>query len=158
MDFNDTKEEAEFRAEARSFLEKHLKPKDSGTPRRGSGEDFLKRAKDWQKTKAEGGFAQITWPKEWGGRGGTTMQQVIGNQEEGKFDAPTGPFTIGLGMCVPTVTSTAIIVFPKGRLSVVVGFNLSIVLKFHFHGLRVHRIVFIDCRTIPWLLKPPFAR
>lgn len=31
------------------------------------------------------------------------MQQVIWNQEEGKFDAPTGPFTIGLGMCVPTV-------------------------------------------------------
>ena len=103
MDFNDTKEEAEFRAEARSFLEKHLKPKDANSPRRPTGEDFLKRAKEWQKTKAEGGFAQITWPKEWGGRGGTTMQQVIWNQEEGKFDAPTGPFTIGLGMCVPTV-------------------------------------------------------
>ncbi|HBH44754.1 MAG TPA: acyl-CoA dehydrogenase, partial [Hyphomonas atlantica] len=40
---------------------------------------------------------QITWPKEIGGRGGTPMQQVIWNQEEGKFDAPTGPFTIGLG-------------------------------------------------------------
>jgi alkylation response protein AidB-like acyl-CoA dehydrogenase len=103
MDFNDTKEEAEFRAEARSFLEKHLKPKDANSPRRPTGEDFLKRAKEWQKTKAEGGFAQITWPKEWGGRGGTAMQQVIWNQEEAKFDAPTGPFTIGLGMCVPTV-------------------------------------------------------
>ena len=103
MDFNDTKEEAEFRVEARSFLEKHLKPKDANSPRRPTGEDFLKRAKEWQKTKAEGGFAQITWPKEWGGRGGTAMQQVIWNQEESKFDAPTGPFTIGLGMCVPTV-------------------------------------------------------
>ncbi|WP_084419293.1 acyl-CoA dehydrogenase family protein [Henriciella litoralis] len=103
MDFNDTAEEAEFRAEARSFLEKHLKLKDANTPRRPSGEDFLKRAKEWQKTKAEGGFAQITWPKEWGGRGGTSMQQVIWNQEEGKFEAPTGPFAIGLGMCVPTV-------------------------------------------------------
>lgn len=103
MDFNDTPEEAEFRKEARSFLEKHLKLKDANSPRRPSGEDFLKRAKDWQKTKAEGGFAQITWPKEWGGRGGTAMQQVIWNQEEGKFEAPTGPFAIGLGMCVPTV-------------------------------------------------------
>ena len=103
MDFNDTPEEAEFRAEARSFLEKHLKLKDDNTPRRGAGADFLKRAKEWQKIKAEGGFAQITWPKEWGGRGGTPMQQIIWNQEEAKFDAPTGPFTIGLGMCVPTV-------------------------------------------------------
>ncbi|MCI4643938.1 MAG: acyl-CoA dehydrogenase family protein [Hyphomonadaceae bacterium] len=104
MDFNDTPEEAEFRAEARAFLEQHLEPKGAKPLRqRISGEEFMKQAKAWQKIKAENGFAQITWPKEIGGRGGTPMQQVIWNQEEGKFDAPTGPFTIGLGMCVPTV-------------------------------------------------------
>ena len=104
MDFNDTPEEAEFRAEARAFLEKHLEPKGAKPLRqRISGEEFMKQAKAWQKIKAENGFAQITWPKEIGGRGGTPMQQVIWNQEEGQFDAPTGPFTIGLGMCVPTV-------------------------------------------------------
>jgi alkylation response protein AidB-like acyl-CoA dehydrogenase len=103
MDFNDTPEEAEFRAEARAFLSQHLKPKTPGALRSGGREDFLVRAKAWQKTKAEGGFAQITWPKEMGGRGGTVMQQVIWGQEEAKFDAPTGPFAIGLGMCVPTV-------------------------------------------------------
>ena len=103
MDFNDTPEEAEFRAEANAFLSQHLKPKTPGALRSGSREDFLERAKAWQKTKAEGGFAQITWPKEMGGRGGTVMQQVIWGQEEAKFDAPTGPFAIGLGMCVPTV-------------------------------------------------------
>ena len=103
MDFNDTPEEAEFRAEARAFLSQHLKPKTPGALRSGGREDFLARAKAWQKTKAQGGFAQITWPKEMGGRGGTVMQQVIWGQEEAKFDAPTGPFAIGLGMCVPTV-------------------------------------------------------
>jgi alkylation response protein AidB-like acyl-CoA dehydrogenase len=103
MDFNDTAEEAEFRAEANAFLSQHLKPKTPGALRSGGREDFLARAKAWQKTKAEGGFAQITWPKEMGGRGGTVMQQVIWGQEEAKFDAPTGPFAIGLGMCVPTV-------------------------------------------------------
>lgn len=103
MDFNDTAEEAEFRAEAHAFLSQHLKPKTPGALRSGGREDFLERAKAWQKTKAEGGFAQITWPKEMGGRGGTVMQQVIWGQEEAKFDAPTGPFAIGLGMCVPTV-------------------------------------------------------
>ena len=104
MDFNDTKEEAEFRAEANVFLKSHLKEKTGGR-RRESGAEFLARAKAWQKTKAEGGFAQITWPKEVGGRGGTPMQQVIWNQEEGKFDAPTSPFQIGLGMCIPTVVA-----------------------------------------------------
>ena len=103
MDFNDTPEEAEFRAEARAFLSQHLKPKTPGALRSGGREDFLARAKAWQKTKAQGGFAQITWPKEMGGRGGTVMQQVIWGQEEAKFDAPTGPFAIGLGMCIPTV-------------------------------------------------------
>ena len=103
MDFNDTPEEAEFRAEARAFLSQHLKPKTPGALRSGGREDFLARAKAWQKIKAEGGFAQITWPKEMGGRGGTVMQQVIWGQEEARFDAPTGPFAIGLGMCIPTV-------------------------------------------------------
>ncbi len=103
MDFNDTPEEAAFRAEANAFLSKHLQPKEDGNSIRERGGDYLTRAKAWQKTKAEGGFAQITWPKEIGGRGGTPMQQVIWNQEESKFDAPTAPFAIGLGMCVPTV-------------------------------------------------------
>ncbi len=103
MDFNDTPEEAEFRAEAQAFLSQNLNAKTPGALRSGGREDFLARAKAWQKIKAEGGFAQITWPKEMGGRGGTVMQQVIWGQEEAKFDAPTGPFAIGLGMCVPTV-------------------------------------------------------
>ncbi|KCZ84158.1 acyl-CoA dehydrogenase [Hyphomonas adhaerens MHS-3] len=102
MDFNDTPEEAAFRKEARAFLEKHLKPKGSERASRDRA-NMLEKAKAWQKTKAENKFAQITWPKEWGGRGGTAMQNVIWGQEESKFDAPTGPFAIGLGMCVPTV-------------------------------------------------------
>ena len=104
MDFNDTKDEAAFRAEAHAFLAKHLEPKgDKPLRQRIDGKEYLARARDWQAIKAKAGYAQITWPKEIGGRGGTSMQQVIWNQEEGKFDAPTGPFTIGLGMCVPTV-------------------------------------------------------
>lgn len=102
MDFNDTQEEAEFRAEANAFLTQHLNPKSQASPRE-RGEEFMQRAKAWQKTKAMSGYANITWPKEMGGRGGTTMHQVIWNQEEAKFDAPTGPFQIGLGMCIPTV-------------------------------------------------------
>ncbi|SIN59824.1 Acyl-CoA dehydrogenase [Parasphingorhabdus marina DSM 22363] len=103
MDFKDSPEEAEFRAEANAFLSQHLQPKVANGIRPGNRDDFLKRAKDWQKIKAENRFAQITWPREIGGRGGSPMQQVIWNQEESKFDAPTAPFAIGLGMCVPTV-------------------------------------------------------
>lgn len=104
MDFNDSPEEAEFRAEAQMFLAQHLELKTAAAIRGSEArKNMLQHAKNWQKVKAENRFAQIAWPEEIGGRGGTPMQQVIWNQEEAKFDAPTGPFAIGLGMCVPTV-------------------------------------------------------
>lgn len=106
MDFNDTTEEAKFRADARAFLEKTCAPKGADSERltrKLSGADFIKAAKAYQSKKAEAGFAGITWAKEQGGRGLPPIYAVIFNQEEAKFDAPSAPFSIGLGMCVPTV-------------------------------------------------------
>lgn len=108
MDFNDTPEEAKFRAEARAFLEATIEPKradERGKGRRPSSPDYLKAAKAYQKKKAEAGFAGISWSKEQGGRGLPPIFSVIFGQEEAKFDAPAAPFAIGLGMCVPTVTA-----------------------------------------------------
>ena len=110
MDFNDTKEEAEFRAEARAFLEANATPKTdkSSNWRAGISEDeALKLGKEWQAKKVDAGFAQITWPKEWGGRGGTPIQSVIYSQEESNFLVPGGFFEIGLGMCIPTMMAYA---------------------------------------------------
>lgn len=106
MDFNDTPEEAKFRAEARAFLEKNCQPKSADVERLArklKPGEFLKAAKEYQRKKAEAGFAGITWAKEQGGRGLPPIFAVIFNQEEAKFDAPSQPFSIGLGMCVPTV-------------------------------------------------------
>ncbi|HVY83862.1 MAG TPA: acyl-CoA dehydrogenase family protein [Caulobacterales bacterium] len=110
MDFNDSPEEAKFRAEARAFLEKNCRPKASEQERLQkslSDAEFLKAAKAYQKKKAEAGFAGITWAKEQGGRGLSPIYSIIFSQEEARFDAPYGPFTIGLGMCVPTVIAFA---------------------------------------------------
>lgn len=110
MDLNDTKEEAEFRSEVQAWLGKNADKKNdkqasAGRRLSGSGslEDYLKRAKEWQAKKAESGYAAITWPKEYGGLGGTSMQTVIYGQEESKHDVPNGVFEIGLGMCIPTL-------------------------------------------------------
>ncbi|HET6182693.1 MAG TPA: acyl-CoA dehydrogenase family protein [Acetobacteraceae bacterium] len=110
MDFDDTPDEAAFRAEARAFLAANAKPKDRRGPvgRYGdTDEGDVDAAKAWQRKKAETGFACITWPKEWGGRGGTPMQQIIFNQEEANYDVPPNIFLIGLGMCVPTFITYA---------------------------------------------------
>ncbi len=109
MDFNDTPEEAAYRAQARAWLEANA-PKQSDA---GSAEDMLEggggmaASKAWQARKAAAGYAQITWPREWGGPGGVPMQQVIFSQEEAKYAVPGNPFTIGLGMCVPTLMTFA---------------------------------------------------
>ena len=53
MDFNDTPEEAAFRAEARSWLEKTLGMPNAKTNTRVEGPEAMKAAKAYQKKKAE---------------------------------------------------------------------------------------------------------
>ncbi len=110
MDFNDTSEEAAFRAEVRRFLDANARRKGATeTTHRGryipdaNMAESLARAKAWQAQKADAGFAAITWPKQWGGRGGSPIEQVIYNQEEANYAVPRGVFEIGLGMCIPTM-------------------------------------------------------
>ncbi len=103
MDFKDTPEEAAFRAEARAWLEKTLDQPNAKANVRIDGPEGLKRAKEYQASKAAAGFVGLTWRKEAGGRELPPIFNVIFNQEEQKFQAPVGPFAIGLGMCIPTV-------------------------------------------------------
>jgi alkylation response protein AidB-like acyl-CoA dehydrogenase len=105
MDFNDTPEEAAYRAEVRKWLEANAPKKAVADDGEGGGS--MAASKAWQAKKAAARYAQITWPAAWGGAGGTPIQQVIFNQEEAKFPTPGNPFQIGLGMCVPTVATFA---------------------------------------------------
>ena len=114
MDFNDTPEEAAFRQEARSwikanaptYLEEHLQKSGFGGVNTGPY-DPMEEAKKWQKTKAAAGWACINWPKEYGGRGATPIENVIWRQEEGVYSALGGTFIIGQGMCAPTMMAYA---------------------------------------------------
>lgn len=108
MDFNDTHEEAAYRAKARTWLEANAKPLDPAAPAgdplaEREDDDTIRAAKAWQARKFDAGWACITWPKEYGGQGGTTMQNVIFNQEQAKFKTPPPIYTIGHGMLGPTI-------------------------------------------------------
>ena len=102
MDFNDTKEEATFREEARAWLSDNVPRAEEF-----EGLDYIAKAKLWQKKKYDAGWACIRWPKEHGGRGVSTIQQVIWDQEESRFDTPESIFGIGHGMCAPTMMAWA---------------------------------------------------
>ena len=110
MNFDDTPQEAAFRAEARQWI-------DANAPKEFEAEltksslgriklkkaDIIEVAKAWQKKKSDGGWVCLHWPKEYGGRGATPVERVIWQQEEGVYFKLTSPFQIGEGMCGPTV-------------------------------------------------------
>ena len=106
MDFQDSPQEAAFRAEARAWLEANAEPLPPGGTSRFDGlpeQEGLAASKEWQQKKYDDGWACITWPKEHGGRGATFMEGVIWAQEEAKFDVPDGFLGIGHGTCAPAI-------------------------------------------------------
>jgi alkylation response protein AidB-like acyl-CoA dehydrogenase len=111
MDFNENPEEASFRAEVRAWLEANAPSVEEGSSRSGGLTDahseaevaHVARAKAWQRTLYDAGWAGITWPSEYGGRGGTPVEQSIFSQEEARFGAPAGIFAVGIGMVGPTL-------------------------------------------------------
>src|SRR6202158_5788760 len=110
MNFDDTPQEAAFRAEAKAWIaanapkqyEEELRKSSLGRTQL-KGANILEVAKAWQKKKAGAGGACLHWPKEYGGRGATPIERVIWQQEEGVYGKLTQPFQIGEGMCGPTV-------------------------------------------------------
>src|ERR1700693_2527581 len=83
MNFDDTPQEAEFRATARQWIaanapkqfEAELSKSSLGRIRL-EKEEIVDVGKAWQKKKAEAGWACLHWPKEHGGGGGTPIARV----------------------------------------------------------------------------------
>ena len=107
MDFKDSPQEAEFRAEVRKFLDAHAPLRTSSTESAYAGAssdaERVAIAKRWQALLAEHGWACIAWPKAFGGRDATPIESVIWNQEVSRYVTPDGLFIIGQGMCAPTL-------------------------------------------------------
>src|SRR5918996_3260704 len=106
MDFEDSREDAEFRAEVRAWLKEHAEPlRDGGYnwSRDNEHPEYVTRCRQWQHTLYEGGWGAITWPVAYGGRGDSAWHQTIFNQEAAGYDVSTGAFAVGIGMVGPTL-------------------------------------------------------
>ncbi|MGZ4522719.1 MAG: acyl-CoA dehydrogenase family protein [Mycobacteriaceae bacterium] len=101
MDFDDTPDEAAWRASVRGYITEHRDQ--LGDRRAGNGRDNVPAAKASQACLYEGGLVGVTWPVEFGGQGGTPMQQAIVDQEMARAAVPSLLNLIGIGMCGPTV-------------------------------------------------------
>lgn len=107
MDFSDSPEEAAFRAKVREWLDVNATLRDGSEKAQdhfmARDADEVARAREWQARKAEAGWAGLTWPRAFGGRDATPIEQVIWNQEEGRYAVPPNVFLIGIGLVGPTV-------------------------------------------------------
>jgi alkylation response protein AidB-like acyl-CoA dehydrogenase len=57
----------------------------------------------WQRRLHESGWAGVSWPREYGGRGATLVEQAIYNEEFVRAQAPSAANVLGLAMGGPTV-------------------------------------------------------
>jgi len=74
-----------FRREARAWLEAHV-PED---PPPEDGPDSRAYLLKWQQTQFRGGWAGINWPKEFGGRGLSVLEQIVWFEEYARAGAPS---------------------------------------------------------------------
>jgi alkylation response protein AidB-like acyl-CoA dehydrogenase len=102
MELPDTPEEAAFRTEVRAWIGANLPPELKGS--RGGAARFEGPAsRDWSRKLYEAGYAGLTWPEEYGGRGSPWNHQAIVLEEMARAEAPQHIGVIGLGMAGPTI-------------------------------------------------------
>ncbi len=106
MDFTLTPEQEAFRSHVRAWLKDNM-PREwtsrvmaSSDVPRPEAYDFLRR---WQRRLYEAGFIGLTWPKEYGGRGLTFMEELILHEEMAAAKAPPILNILGVGMGGPTI-------------------------------------------------------
>src|SRR5271166_1157534 len=104
MDLNYTADEQRFRDELRSWMAANV-PQD-WTGRKAAGhsmEEHFAYLRAWQKRVYDGGWAGISWPRQYGGRGASVIEQVIFTEEMARASAPPLANTLGLSLIGPTI-------------------------------------------------------
>jgi alkylation response protein AidB-like acyl-CoA dehydrogenase len=104
MDLNLTPSERQFRDEFRAWLSENVPEEWAGG---GTGSEdraeYIEYLRAWQRRLYDGGWAGISWPKEFGGRGATLVEQAIFQEELARANAPQLIGTIGLSLVGPTI-------------------------------------------------------
>jgi alkylation response protein AidB-like acyl-CoA dehydrogenase len=98
MDLTLSPNEQEFRDELRAWLaDNHPGQEPTGDI------DAFEFRRKWQHKLHENGYAGLSWPKEYGGRGATLIEQALFNEEMVRARAPMTANVLGLVMGGPVV-------------------------------------------------------
>lgn len=99
MDLYFDAEAEAFQQELRTWLEANI-PRD---PMPDDPDAAFHYRRVWQKQMYEAGWAGIHWPKAYGGRGATLIEQAIFSQEMARAQAPNMANELGLMIVGPTL-------------------------------------------------------
>ncbi|MDI3339435.1 MAG: acyl-CoA dehydrogenase family protein [Sphaerobacter sp.] len=94
MDLYYTREDEEFRARVRAWLEANLPREKLET---------LEQQRAWHRAVYEAGFIGMGWPVEYGGRAARPMEQAIVGEEFARVNAPPTLNGLGIAIVGPTL-------------------------------------------------------
>jgi len=104
MDFSYPAEVEQFRAELRDWLSANLTD-ELVAARRPAGRDdaSIELLRAWSATMADAGWAAVSWPREYGGRGATVLEQLVYTEETTRARAPMPLNVIGMNNIAPAI-------------------------------------------------------
>ncbi|MFO1538479.1 MAG: acyl-CoA dehydrogenase family protein [Actinomycetota bacterium] len=99
MDLRFTEAETAFRAECRAWLEANVP---HGLPSGDTREGFARHL-DWERALFDAGWAVVSWPEEYGGRGASPMEWLVFEEEYYRAGGPQRVTQNGIFLLAPTV-------------------------------------------------------
>jgi alkylation response protein AidB-like acyl-CoA dehydrogenase len=104
MDFSYPTEVEQFRTELRDWLAANLTD-ELVAARRPAGRDdaAFEKLRAWNATMADAGWAAVSWPREYGGRGATVLEQLVYTEETTRARAPMPLNVIGMNNIAPAI-------------------------------------------------------
>jgi alkylation response protein AidB-like acyl-CoA dehydrogenase len=101
FDFSD--EENKFRLKLREWLDANAPALLADGPQYADPERRWERAMRWHKALHAAGWVGIYWPREYGGRGASLIEQYIYEEEMDRIGAPGTINPVGLNIAGPTI-------------------------------------------------------
>jgi alkylation response protein AidB-like acyl-CoA dehydrogenase len=103
MDFSLTPDQEAFRDELRAWLQDNLTVEFRNLRGVVGGREAVEGRRRWQRRLHEAGYIGVSWPKEYGGRGASLLEEMIVNAEMAAARAPEIINVIGIYMAGPTI-------------------------------------------------------